>query len=89
MIARRRHVLARPLRGAARGAQGRARLGAQVIDARSARPLAYSIAERDDAWSWRVYDTDGEVIASGAAANKAEAQGAVHDIYELAGGALS
>lgn len=46
------------------------------------RPLAYSIAEGEEAWSWRVYDVDGGVIASGSAASKLGAQHAVHGVYE-------
>ena len=41
------------------------------------RSFAYSLSQREDGWSWSVYDEDGETVARGADASRSAAQAAV------------
>ena len=40
--------------------------------------LAYSLSQADTVWTWRVFDEDGETVASGADADRQAAQAAVN-----------
>jgi hypothetical protein len=42
-----------------------------------ARSFAYSLSQRENDWSWSVYDEDGVTIAGGAHASRAAAEAAV------------
>lgn len=39
--------------------------------------LAYAIDAADTGWRWRVFDVEGELIATGMAASQADAEAAV------------
>jgi hypothetical protein len=41
------------------------------------RSFAYSLSQREDGWSWSVYDEDGETVARGADPSRSAAQAAV------------
>lgn len=41
------------------------------------RSFAYSLSQREDGWSWSVYDEDGVTVARGAHQNRAAAEAAV------------
>lgn len=45
---------------------------------REARSFAYSLSQREDGWTWRVYDEDGVTVADGAHADREAAQAAVN-----------
>jgi hypothetical protein len=40
--------------------------------------LAYSLSQAEAGWTWRVYDEDGETVASGADSDRQAAQAAVN-----------
>lgn len=44
---------------------------------REPRSFAYSLSQREDGWSWSVYDEDGVTVADGAHESRADAQAAV------------
>jgi hypothetical protein len=46
--------------------------------------LAYSLAENEGGWAWRVYDCDGALVASGLALDKSLAYDAVSAAYAAA-----
>ena len=41
------------------------------------RSFAYSLSQREDGWSWSVYDEDGTTVARGAHESRDAAQAAV------------
>lgn len=41
------------------------------------RSFAYSLSQREDGWSWSVYDEDGVTVARGADADRSAAEAAV------------
>ncbi|HEY8572378.1 hypothetical protein [Phenylobacterium sp.] len=41
------------------------------------RSFAYSLSQREDGWSWSVYDEDGVTVAGGAHPSRSAAQAAV------------
>ncbi|THD78834.1 MAG: hypothetical protein E7812_10705 [Phenylobacterium sp.] len=41
------------------------------------RSFAYSLSQREDGWSWSVYDEDGLTVARGAHESRDAAQAAV------------
>lgn len=43
------------------------------------QPFAYSLTHVESGWSWRVYDEDGETVATGAGFSQSDAQAAVED----------
>jgi len=43
--------------------------------------LAYSLQEGSTGWSWRVYDLDGEIVATGEAVTKQGAQADLERVY--------
>lgn len=47
------------------------------------RSFAYSLSQREDGWSWSVYDEDGETVAAGADASRSAAQAAVERMLSL------
>jgi hypothetical protein len=51
--------------------------------------LSYSLKPTDDGWAWGVLDLDGEVVAYGAAADRAAAQAAIRGAYSRAAVASS
>jgi len=51
--------------------------------------LSYSLKPTDEGWAWGVLDLDGEVVAYGAAADRAAAQAAIRSAYSHAAGASS
>lgn len=40
-------------------------------------PFAYSMSHVDTGWSWRIYDEEGETVASGYDSSQSGAQAAV------------
>ena len=52
---------------------------------REVRSFAYSLSQSDEGWRWRVYDEDGETVATGAHASQAAAQAAVETALRGAG----
>jgi hypothetical protein len=50
------------------------------------RSFAYSLSQREDSWSWSVYDEDGITVARGADASRAAAQAAVERMLRLPSG---
>ena len=50
------------------------------------RSFAYSLSQREDSWSWSVYDEDGITVARGADASRAAAQAAVERMLRLPAG---
>jgi hypothetical protein len=47
------------------------------------RSFAYSLSQREDGWTWSVYDEDGITVARGADLTQAAAQAAVYRMLEL------
>jgi len=45
------------------------------------RSFAYSLSQREDGWSWSVYDEDGVTVARGADPCRSAAQAAVKVVY--------
>jgi hypothetical protein len=43
----------------------------------SETPFAYSLSHVESGWAWRIYDEDGETVASGSDDTQSEAQAAV------------
>jgi hypothetical protein len=43
--------------------------------------LSYSLKPHGGGWAWGVLDSDGEVVAHGAAADRAAAQAAIRSAY--------
>lgn len=43
-----------------------------------AQQLAYSLSQAEAGWTWRIYDEDGETVASGAVADRQAAQAAIN-----------
>jgi hypothetical protein len=48
------------------------------------RSFAYSLSQREDGWSWSVYDENGVTVAGGAHETRAAAQAAVERTLERA-----
>jgi hypothetical protein len=48
------------------------------------RSFAYSLSQREDGWSWSVYDEDGETVARGADPSRSAAQAAVDRMLSAA-----
>jgi hypothetical protein len=44
---------------------------------REARSFAYSLSQREDGWSWQIYDEEGVTVAGGAHSDRAMAQAEV------------
>ena len=44
--------------------------------------LAYAIDAADTGWRWRVFDVEGELIATGMAASQADAEAAVLSAFD-------
>ncbi len=42
-------------------------------------PFAYSLSHEERVWTWRVFDEDGETVATGAHPSQSDAQQAVED----------
>lgn len=42
-----------------------------------ARSFAYSLSQREDGWTWQVYDEEGVTVAGGAHCDRAAAQAEV------------
>lgn len=42
-------------------------------------PFAYSLSHVESGWTWRIYDEDGETVASGQTLSQSGAQAAVED----------
>lgn len=40
-------------------------------------PFAYSLAHVESGWTWRIYDQEGETVASGSNVSQSGAQAAV------------
>jgi hypothetical protein len=49
-----------------------------------ARSFAYSLSQRENDWSWSVYDEDGVTVAGGAHASRAAAEAAVENTLRVA-----
>jgi len=47
------------------------------------RSFAYSLSQREDGWSWSVYDEDGITVARGADLTQAAAQAAVNRMLKM------
>jgi hypothetical protein len=47
------------------------------------RSFAYSLSQREDGWSWSVYDEDGVTVAGGAHPNRSAAEEAVERTLTL------
>lgn len=47
------------------------------------RSFAYSLSQREDGWSWSVYDEDGITVARGADPSRAVAEQAVERTLTL------
>jgi hypothetical protein len=47
------------------------------VGMQEARSFAYSLSQRENDWSWSVYDEDGVTVAGGAHASRAAAEAAV------------
>ena len=47
-----------------------------------ASPFAYSMAQADTGWTWRLWDVDGEVVAAGHAPDQSSAEQRVAEAYE-------
>jgi hypothetical protein len=43
--------------------------------------LAYSLQEGSTGWSWRVYDLEGEIVATGEAVTKQRAEADLERVY--------
>lgn len=41
--------------------------------------FAYSLSQTPNGWRWSIYDTDGEIVASGAERSQSSAQSAVNE----------
>jgi hypothetical protein len=48
------------------------------------RSFAYSLSQREDGWSWSVYDENGVTVAGGAHESRAAAEAAVERMLERA-----
>lgn len=42
-------------------------------------PFAYSLAQADSGWAWRIFDEQGEMVAHGTDLSQLAAQAAVED----------
>jgi hypothetical protein len=51
------------------------------------RSFAYSLSQREDGWSWSVYDEDGVTVARGAHPDRGAAEQAVALTLKSGGGA--
>ncbi|MBW8815639.1 MAG: hypothetical protein JF588_19650 [Caulobacterales bacterium] len=49
------------------------------------RSFAYSLAQAEDGWRWRIYDEDGVTVADGSHPTQAAALAEVHTMLESAG----
>jgi hypothetical protein len=47
-------------------------------------PFAYSLSHEEHGWTWRVFDEDGETVATGAQFSQSDAQVAVEDTIRRA-----
>ena len=47
-------------------------------------PFAYSLSHEERGWTWRVFDEDGETVATGAQFSQSDAQAAVEDTIRRA-----
>ena len=50
------------------------------------RSFAYSLSQREDSWSWSVYDEDGITVARGADASRAAAPAGVERLFRQPAG---
>ena len=53
------------------------------------RSFAYSMSQREDGWSWSVYDEDGVTVARGAVPSRSAAEAAVERTLGAAAAAPS
>lgn len=42
-------------------------------------PFAYSLSHEELGWTWRVFDEDGVMVATGAQSSQSDAQAAIED----------